>query len=167
MRNFSFKSPIFRHSLRLAATVIIGYALGSIFAFQNPYSILLIVIVIMRPSYGLTRNRAKDRLIGTLIGGAIAFGLVFLIQTPYIYGIMGVISLVIAVSLLQKNYKASATFITLSAVFIYAILSPDVLNLIKFRILDTLVGVGLSYAAMRWLWPTWEFTEINESIEKV
>ncbi|MBP8754970.1 MAG: FUSC family protein [Chitinophagales bacterium] len=166
VRNFSFKSPIFRHSLRLAATVIIGYALGSIFAFQNPYSILLIVIVIMRPSYGLTRNRAKDRLIGTLIGGAIAFGLVFLIQTPYIYGIMGVISLVIAVSLLQKNYKASATFITLSAVFIYAILSPDVLNLIKFRILDTLVGVGLSYAAMRWLWPTWEFTEINESIEK-
>ena len=166
VRNFSFKSPIFRHSLRLAATVIIGYALGSIFAFQNPYSILLVVIVIMRPSYGLTRNRAKDRLIGTLIGGAIAFGLVYLVQDPYIYGIMGIISLVIAVSLVQKNYKASATFITLSAVFIYAILSPDVLNLIKFRILDTLVGVGLSYAAMRWLWPTWEFEEIKESIEK-
>lgn len=166
LENFNFKSPIFRHSLRLAATVIIGYALGSIFAFQNPYSILLVVIVIMRPSYGLTRNRAKDRLIGTLIGGAIAFGLVFLVQDPIIYGILGIISLVIAVSLVQKNYKASATFITLSAVFIYAILSADVMNLIKFRILDTLVGVGLSYAAMRWLWPTWEFSEIKESIEK-
>lgn len=166
LENFNFKSPIFRHSLRLAATVMIGYALGSIFAFQNPYSILLVVIVIMRPSYGLTRNRAKDRLIGTLIGGAIAFGLVFLVQDPFIYGILGIISLVIAVSLVQKNYKASATFITLSAVFIYAILSADVLSLIKFRILDTLVGVGLSYAAMRWLWPTWEFAEIKESIEK-
>lgn len=166
LENFSFKSPIFKHSLRLAATVMIGYALGSIFEFQNPYSILLIIIVIMRPSYGLTRNRAKDRLIGTLIGGAIAFGLVFLIQDPYAYGVMGVISLVIAISLVQKNYKASATFITLSAVFIYAILSPDVLSLIKFRILDTLVGAGLSYAAMRWLWPTWEFADIKESIEK-
>lgn len=166
LENFNFKSPIFRHSLRLAATVMIGYALGSIFAFQNPYSILLVVIVIMRPSYGLTRNRAKDRLIGTLIGGAIAFGLVFLVQDPIIYGILGIISLVIAVSLVQKNYKASATFITLSAVFIYAILSPNVLSLIKFRILDTLVGVGLSYAAMRWLWPTWEFSEIKESVEK-
>jgi len=166
IRNFSFKSTIFRHSVRLAVTVMIGYAMGSIFAFQNPYSILLIVIVIMRPSYGLTRSRAKDRIIGTLIGGVIAFGMVYLIQDPYMYGAMGVISLVIALSLVQKNYKASATFITLSAVFIYAILSPDVLNLIKFRILDTIVGAGLSYAAMLWLWPTWEFVEIKESIEK-
>lgn len=165
-RSFSFKSTIFRHSVRLAVTVMIGYALGSIFAFQNPYSILLIIIVIMRPSYGLTRNRAKDRMIGTLIGGAIAFGVVFLIQDPYVYGIMGVISLVIAISLVQKNYKASATFITLSVVFIYAILIPDVLDLIKFRILDTLVGAGLSYAAMLWLWPAWEFVEMKESIQK-
>ncbi len=166
LTSFSFKSIIFRHSLRLAVTVMIGYALGSIFAFQDPYSILLVIIVIMRPSYGLTRNRAKDRIIGTLIGGGIAFGLVFLIQNPYIFGAMGVLSLVIALSLVQKNYKAAATFITLSAVFIYATLSPDVLNLIKFRVLDTFVGAGLSYAAMLWLWPTWEFVGINESIEK-
>lgn len=166
LENFSFKSPIFRHSLRLATTVMIGYALGSIFEFQNPYSVLLIIIVIMRPSYGLTKDRAKDRLIGTLIGGAIAFGMLFLIQNTYVYGVLGVISLVIAISLVQKNYKASATFITLSAVFIYGILSSDVLHLIQFRILDTLVGAGLSYIAMRWLWPTWESAGIKESIEK-
>ena len=166
LENFSFKSPIFRHSLRLATTVMIGYALGSIFEFQNPYSVLLIIIVIMRPSYGLTKDRAKDRLIGTLIGGAIAFGILFLIQNTYVYGVLGVISLVIAISLVQKNYKASATFITLSAVFIYGILSSDVLHLIQFRILDTLVGAGLSYVAMRWIWPTWESSGIKESIEK-
>ncbi len=164
--NFSFKSTIFRHSLRLAVTVMIGYALGSIFAFQDPYSILLVIIIIMRPSYGLTRSRAKDRIIGTLIGGGIAFGMVFLIQDPYIYGTLGVISLVIALSLVQKNYKAAATFITLSVVFIYATLSPNVLNLIQFRVFDTFVGAGLSYAAMLWLWPTWEFVEIKENIEE-
>jgi uncharacterized membrane protein YccC len=166
IRNFSFKSAIFRHSFRLAVTVMTGFALGSIFAFQNPYSILLIIIVIMRPSYGLTRSRAKDRIIGTLIGGAIGFGMVFLIQNTYVYGALGVVSLVIALSLIQKNFRASATFITLSVVFIYAILSPDILNLIKFRVLDTLVGAALSYAAMWWLWPTWEFVEMKESIEK-
>lgn len=166
LRNFSFKSTLFRHSFRLAVTVMIGYALGSIFAFQNPYSILLIVIVIMRPNYGLTRSRAKDRIVGTLIGGVIGFGMVFMIQHPYVYGAMGVISLIFALSLVQKNYKASATFITLSVVFIYAILEPDILSLIKFRILDTFVGAGLSYAAMLWFWPTWEFVEIKENIEK-
>ena len=68
--------------------------------------------------------------------------------------------------MVQKNYKASATFITLGVVFIYAILQTDVLTVVKFRILDTIVGAGLSYAAMRWLWPAWEFAEIKDSIEK-
>ena len=166
VQNFSFKSPIFRHSFRLAVIVMIGYTLGSLFAFQNPHWVLLAVIVIMRPSYGLTKSRAKDRITGTLIGGAIATGLVFLIQDPYMYGAMGLASLVIALSMLQKNYRASATFITLGVVFIYAILHPDILTIIQFRILDTLVGAGLSYAAMLWLLPTWEFVEIRESIEK-
>ncbi|MCK0157270.1 FUSC family protein [Cellulophaga sp. F20128] len=165
-RNFSFKSTIFRHSLRLAVTIMIGYALGSIFPFQNPYWILLTIIVIMRPSYGLTKSRAKDRMNGTLIGGVIATALVFLIREPIIYGAMGIVSLIFALSLVQKNYKASAAFVTLSVIFIFAILEPDVLSVIKFRVLDTLVGAGLSYVAMLWLWPTWEFVEINESIAK-
>lgn len=165
IRNFSFKSTIFRHSIRLAVTAMIGYALGSIFDFQNPYSILLIIIVIMRPNYGLTRSRAKDRMIGTLIGGSIAFIMVFLIQDPYIFGTLGLISLIISLSLVQKNYKASATFITLSVVFFYAILSPDILSVIQFRIIDTLLGAGLSFLAMLYLWPTWEIVEIKERIE--
>jgi uncharacterized membrane protein YccC len=145
---------------------MVGYVLGSLFPFQNPYWILLTIIVIMRPSYGLTKSRAKDRMIGTLMGGAIAYGMVFLIQDMYVFGALGVVSLVIALSLIQKNAKAAAIFITLSVVFIYAILSPDVLTVINFRILDTLVGAGLSYMAMLWLWPTWESVEIKESIEK-
>lgn len=165
IRNFSFKSTIFRHSLRLALTVMVGYLVGSLFPFQNPHWILLSIIVIMRPSYGLTKNRAKDRVIGTIIGGAIATGMIFLIQNPYVYGALSVASLVIALSMVQKNYKASATFITLGVVFIYAILQPDTLSVIKFRILDTLVGAGLSYMAMLWLLPTWEFVDIKDSIK--
>ncbi|MCB0804087.1 MAG: FUSC family protein [Flavobacteriales bacterium] len=166
VRNFSFKSSIFRHSLRLAFTVMVGYTLGSIFPFQNPYWILLTIIVIMRPSYGLTKRRAKDRMVGTLIGGLIAYGMIFLIHDLYLYGAIGIASLVIALSLIQKNSRASAIFITLSVVFIYAILSTDVLTVIKFRVIDTLVGAGLSFMAMLWLWPSWESVEMNESIEK-
>lgn len=166
IRNFSFKSTIFRHSIRLAVTVMIGFSLGLLFSFQNPHWILLTVIIIMRPSYGLTKNRAKDRFIGTLIGGIVASIMVLLIQNPYIYGVMGVVSLVIALSLLQKNQKTSSVFITLSVVFIYAIVQSEVLAVIKFRIIDTLIGASLSYAAMRWFWPTWGFVGIKNSIEK-
>ncbi len=165
LRNLSFKSTIFKHALRLAVTVMVGYAIGVFLDFQNPYWILLTIIVIMRPSYGLTKSRTKDRIIGTLIGGAIASGLVFLIEDPYIYGGLGIASLVVAFSMVQKNYKASATFITLSVVFIYAIIRPDVLTVIQFRILDTLIGAALSFLALRFLWPAWSFLEISTTIE--
>jgi uncharacterized membrane protein YccC len=126
----------------------------------------LTIIVIMRPSYGLTKARSKDRIIGTLIGGAFATGMVFLIEDPYVYGAMAVVSLVIAFSMVQRNYKASATFITLSVVFIYAIIRPDILTVIQYRILDTLIGAALSFVAILWLWPAWGFTEIRQHIEK-
>lgn len=165
LRNLSFRSTIFKHSLRLAVTVVIGYGIGVFFDFQNSYWIILTVIVIMRPSYGLTKTRSKDRIIGTLIGAALASGLVLLIHNPYVYGALGILSLVVAFSMVQKNYKASATFITLSVIFIYAILEPDVLKVIQYRVVDTVIGAALSYTAMRWLWPAWSFMEIGDNIK--
>lgn len=163
-RNFNFGSPIFRHSLRLAVITMVGYALGSFFKFQNPYWILLTIIVIMRPSYGLTKKRAKERIIGTLIGAALATAVVFFVSDPYIFGAMGIASLIMAFSMVQKNYRISATFITLSVIFIYGIIRPDIHTIIQYRILDTVFGAGLSFAAILWLWPSWSFAKIEEDI---
>ncbi|MEH1008775.1 FUSC family membrane protein [Winogradskyella sp. ECml5-4] len=165
LRNLSFRSTIFKHSLRLSVAVMLGYGIGLFFDFQNPYWIILTIIVIMRPSYGLTKTRSKDRIIGTLIGATLASGLVFLINDPYIYGAVGVLSLVVAFSMVQKNYKASATFITLSVIFIYAILQPNILTVIQFRVIDTLIGAALSFITMRWLWPAWSIMEIGDNIK--
>src|SRR5690606_15571224 len=131
VENFNMRSPIFKHSLRLALMTMIGYGVGILFSVQNPYWILLTLIVIMRPTFGLTKTRSKERTIGTLIGGALAVGIVLLTQNTTVYGIFAIVSLVIAFSMVQRNYKASATFITLSVVFIYALLQPDIFNVIQ------------------------------------
>lgn len=165
LRNFSFRSTIFKHSLRLAITVMLGYGVGLYFDLQNPYWIILTIIIIMRPSYGLTKTRSKDRVIGTLIGAVIASGLVIFISNTYAYGALGVLSLVIAFSMLQKNYKAAATFVTLSVIFIYAILEPNIVKVIQFRVIDTIIGAILSYVAMRLLFPAWSFMEIGDNIK--
>ena len=165
LRNLSFRSTIFKHSLRLAITVMLGYGVGLYFDLQNPYWIILTIIIIMRPSYGLTKTRSKDRVIGTLIGAVIASGLVIFISNTYAYGALGVLSLVIAFSMLQKNYKAAATFVTLSVIFIYAILEPNIVKVIQFRVIDTIIGAILSYVAMRLLFPAWSFMEIGDNIK--
>ena len=56
--NFTFSSPIFKHSLRLAIITIIGFVIGKLFSMQNPYWILLTIAVIMRPIFGLTKTRS-------------------------------------------------------------------------------------------------------------
>ncbi|WP_430426750.1 FUSC family membrane protein [Maribacter litoralis] len=166
LRNLSFRSTIFRHSLRMSITLMIGFVLGNLFAFQNAYWILLTIILIMRPNYGLTKTRSKDRTVGTIIGGLIATVIVFLVQDVYVYATLALISFVIALSMLQKNYKLSAIYVTLSIVFIYGILQPDVMTVIQYRILDTLLGAALSYLGFLFLWPSWSFQEIRKDVAK-
>ncbi|AEV31822.1 putative membrane protein [Owenweeksia hongkongensis DSM 17368] len=166
VENFGLQSPIFRHSLRLAITVLIGYFIGSIFQIQNSYWILLTIIVIMRPNYGLTKQRSKHRIIGTLIGAGIASVIVLLTQNTIIYGVLAAISLVLAFSFIQKNYRTSAIFITLNIVFVYALLQPDAFNVIQYRVLDTVTGAALAVIANFLILPSWEFMNVNSFIEK-
>lgn len=164
VENFNMRSPIFKHSLRLAVMTMVGYGVGILFTVQNPYWILLTLIVIMRPTFGLTKTRSKERTIGTLLGGALAVGIVLLTQNTTVYAILAIVSLVIAFSMVQRNYKASATFITLSVVFIYALLQPDIFNVIQYRVTDTLIGAGLATLGNLLLWPAWEIQGIQKTL---
>lgn len=165
VENLGLQSPIFRHSLRLAITVLIGYFIGSIFQVQNGYWILLTIIVIMRPNYGLTKQRSKHRIIGTVIGAAIAAVIVMLTQNTIVYGSLAVVSLILAFSFIQKNYKTSAIFITLNIVFVYALLQPDAFTVIQYRVLDTFSGALLALIANFFILPSWEFMSINSFIK--
>ncbi len=164
--NLNFKSPIFKHAIRLAVIVIIGFFIGNLFKLQNPYWILLTIIVIMRPTYGLTKSRSWQRIIGTLIGAIVAVGIVLLIHNLTLFAVLAIISLILAFATIQKNYRTAAAFITLSVVFVYALLKPDVLSVIQFRVLDTAIGAGLAAIGNAILWPTREFTGIKEIISK-
>ena len=160
--NFSFSSPIFKHSLRLAIITIIGFVIGKIFSMQNPYWILLTIAVIMRPSFGLTKTRSIHRVIGTLIGATIAAIVILFTQNPIVYGVIATISLPLAFSLIQLNYRNAAVFITLNVVFVYALFEPNILSVIQFRIIDTFIGAGLAFSATYFLWPSWQFQNIHE-----
>lgn len=162
--NFNLQSSIFRHSLRIAIVSIVGYAAGIYFDLQNPYWIFLTIIVIMRPSYGLTKERFRQRSIGTLIGGAIAYGAIMLIHSTTVYAVLAVVSFVIGFSMVQRNFKASAIFITLQVLFTFALLEPNVFEVVQFRVLDTLIGAGLAALGNMLLWPAWEIKSIDSTL---
>ncbi|WP_028377373.1 FUSC family protein [Leeuwenhoekiella sp. MAR_2009_132] len=154
--NLNKDSPIFKHALRIAFIAVLGFGLGNFFEVQNPYWILLTIIVIMRPSYGLTKERSKNRIIGTLLGAALATGIVYVFRDNTLFRILAVLSFIMAHASLQKNYRTGAFFITLSIIFAYALLRPDILAVIQFRVLDTSLGAALTALASAFLWPTRE-----------
>jgi uncharacterized membrane protein (TIGR01666 family) len=166
IENLSFSSTIFRHSLRLTITIMIGFIIGKILPFQNAYWIVLTIVVIMRQGYGLTKQRTFQRIFGTIAGGFIAFGILFLVHDSTIIGGLAIIALLFGFSFTPTNYKVGATFITIYVIFIYGILTPNIENLIQYRVLDTLVGALLSFLANYFLWPSWEFVKIPVYLEK-
>lgn len=165
-QNLSFSSTIFRHSLRLTITLMFGFILGIFLPFQNVYWILLTIIVILRPSYGLTKERSFQRLIGTILGGLIAFGILYIVKENFVISILAIICILLGFSFTQINYRVSATFVTMYVVFVYGILTPNISDLVQYRILDTLVGAALAFLANHFLWPSWEFLNIPNHLEK-
>jgi uncharacterized membrane protein YccC len=158
--NLSFSSTIFRHSLRLTFTIIIGFIIGQQLTFQNAYWILLTIVVIMRPGYGLTKERSYHRIFGTVLGGAIAFGVLLLTHNAYVIGMLAVLSMILGFAFTSTNYKVGATFVTMYVVFVFGLRTPHIEDVVQYRIVDTLVGAALAFLANYFLWPTWEFLSV-------
>jgi len=165
IENLSFSSLVFRHSLRITLTLLIGFIIGKFLPFQNVYWILLTIVVIMRPGYGLTKERTLNRFIGTVAGGVIGFLVLSFGLSPLILGFLTIVFLILGLSFNPSNYKIGTLFITLHVLFIFAIFNPTQNDIIIYRILDTIVGAILAIFANHFFWPFWEFLNTNENIE--
>jgi uncharacterized membrane protein YccC len=165
IENLSFSSLVFRHSLRITLTLLIGFIIGKFLPFQNVYWILLTLVVIMRPGYGLTKERTLNRFVGTVVGGVLGFLVLSFGPSPLILGILTIVFLILGLSFNPSNYKIGTLFITLHVLFIFAILNPFHNEIIIYRILDTFVGALLALFANHFFWPFWEFLNTNENIE--
>ncbi len=164
VENFSFSSLEFRHSLRITTTLLIGYIIGKVLPFENVYWILITIVVIMRPGYGLTKERTLNRFLGTIFGGVVGFAILATGPTTTILGGLTILFLILGLTFNPSNYKIGTTFITLHIIFIFAILNPTD-DVILYRILDTCVGATLAILANHFLWPFWESLNTNENIK--
>lgn len=165
VENLSFSSLAFRHSLRITATLLIGFIIGKFLPFQNVYWILLTIVVIMKPGYGLTKERTFNRFLGTIIGGIVGFLVLSTGPSQLILGGLTIFFLILGLSFNPSNYKIGTLFITLHVIFIFAILNPTDGDIVLYRILDTFVGATLAILANYFFWPFWEFLNTNENIE--
>ncbi|GLB49955.1 FUSC family protein [Neptunitalea lumnitzerae] len=163
--NFNFKSVAFKHALRLMLCVITGFVIGTVFEFQNAYWIIITILVIMRPNYGITKQRTFQRIIGTFIGALFSYLIIYSTPNIYLYAVITFIAMIFAFAYIQRDYLKAAIAITVNIIFVFAMVSDDAFGIINSRIIDTIVGSLLAVIFNYFFYPAWESSNLHRVLQ--
>ncbi|MCX2574900.1 FUSC family protein [Pedobacter sandarakinus] len=164
-QHFSLRSPTFRFALRLSLLCLIAVLPTLIFPEQRySYWLLLTVVIVNRPSFGLTRKRNTERLWGTLIG--LCIGLILaLTNTSFQLG-LAVAGLLGFFIFNRTHYLWGVACVTVMVILGLNVYHGHVSQIIADRLLFTLIGCGLSYVSI-FIFPIWESARISALINNM
>jgi uncharacterized membrane protein YccC len=167
LNNLTFDSHIFRHALRVSIAAVSGYLLGQLLHLDRVYWILLTIVVILKPGFGISKARSYQRIIGTITGALFAAGILFLTANNTIIFIIMLICILGAYSFMTQQYTLSVFFVTPFIIFLLHFLHPAHLQNAELRVLDTFIGVGIAFLANLLLWPSWEHNYLPSHMSKM
>lgn len=167
LNNLTFESHIFRHALRVSIAAVAGYLLGQLLHLDRVYWVLLTIVVILKPGFGISKTRSYQRIIGTITGALFAAGVLFLTDNNTIIFILMLICILGAYSFMTQQYTLSVFFVTPFIIFLLHFLHPAHLQNAELRVLDTFIGVGIAFLASLLLWPSWEHNYMPSHMTKM
>lgn len=160
--NLSLQSNSFRHAIRVTLACVLGFIVAHALHLQYSYWVLLTIIVILKPTYSVTRQRNYHRLIGTFVGALGGLGLLFLIPSQNGKFAAMIILMIITYSFMRTRYLVSVIFMTAFVmIFFYLLNSHHFYEIFKSRLIDTTVGSLIAIVAAYVLVPSWERTQIK------
>lgn len=164
--NFSFESTAFKHALRVALVCLFGFIIGKTVTLgHHSYWILLTIIVILKPGFSLSKQRNYQRVTGTIIGGFIGIAVLLFIPDKTFQFILLVILMIGTYSFIRYNYVVSVIFMTPYILILFNFLGVGLV--VKERILDTVIGSVIAFAASYLIFPSWEFEQIHDNLAAV
>lgn len=164
-RNFTPESALFRHAVRMSLVLCVGYAIIQITGMHHGYWILLTSLFVCQPNYNATRHRLALRIIGTLVG--VAIGIPILWFVPSLEGqlILLVITGVLFFAFRNVQYAHATMFITLLVLLCFNLLGEG-FEVALPRVIDTLIGCAIAWAAVSFIWPDWRFRNLPRMMER-
>lgn len=159
-RHLTPESPLFRHAVRMSLLLCTGYAFIQITGLNHGYWILLTSLFVCQPNYNATKRRLALRIAGTVAG--IILGLPLLWLVPSVEGqlILIVVTGVLFFAFRQSQYAHATMFITLLVLFCFNLLGEG-FEVAVPRVIDTLLGCGIAWLAVAFIWPDWRFRRLS------
>ena len=160
-KHFSLGSPIFRFALRLSVLCFLTYLLTQLLPFQKySYWMLLTIVIVVRPRFGLTKKRNIERLTGTMLGVIAGVLLLTVFKQSYVLLTLSSFFLLGFFIFNRIKYVVSVMCITAMVILCLSIYNGHADHIIVERIFCTLIGCAIAYSAA-YLFPVWEISQLN------
>lgn len=145
-----------RFTARIAVLVMLGVAAFMYWKIPHGFWLPLTMAIVLQPDYGSTRERAAQRVLGTL-AGSLAASLLLWPQLPFAALATAIAATIFGFAyFLKRRYAVAVVFITLFVVLLTESREPITLWFTFERILSTLVGGAVALVAALLFWPVWE-----------
>ena len=164
--HLSFKSPIFRFSLRMAICFLFGFLLiHQLDASKYSYWLFLTLVIVARPKFSITWKRNFQRLKGSLGGIVIGLLLIYFVKSPAILLSISAICLLGFYAFNRINYTLSVLFITPAVILTLGSYHGHFDHIVHDRILFTLIGCAIAIIAT-YLFPIWDSKQLHQKIRE-
>jgi uncharacterized membrane protein YccC len=145
-----------RYALRMAVLTMFAVALYKGLAIPHGYWIAFTIVVVLQPDYGSTRQRAVERIGGTLAGSLLGSALLW-IQMPLFLldGCAAAMAFGFAY-FLKRRYDFAVFFVTLMLVLVTETATTVHLDFTITRMLSNFAGGTVALISALLFWPVWE-----------
>jgi uncharacterized membrane protein YccC len=149
-------ASLLRFTGRIAVLTMTGTFIYKTWSLPHGYWLPLTMVVVLQPDYGSTRQRAAQRVLGTLAGSILASLLLWL-HLPFAALATATAATIFAFGyFVRRNYALAVFFITLFVVLLTEATGPVTLAFTAERLANTLGGGALALLAAMFFWPVWE-----------
>ncbi|MFG2982701.1 FUSC family protein [Streptomyces sp. NPDC048258] len=164
VRDMMLSGASWRYGLRLALCIGLAQSLVSLVEVERSYWVALTVTFVLKPDFGSVFSRAVLRALGTAAGLVIAAAV--LAEVPrgwWDVPVMMVLAALIPV-FSAKGYAFQTAAITPVILLLSDLLNHQGFDLIRPRLLDSLIGCAIALVAGYLLWPESWHTRIGDRL---
>ncbi len=162
----SARSTAFRHGVRLAVLLVLGWAVAHLLDLPRGYWVPLTAALVLKPEHDGTVVRGGSRIVGTCAGAAVV-GFVAVALHPQWAGIAALVTVMTAIGLVTFRSSPAVGIAGYSAaiVLLLGFAASDTAGTAFARVLDALIG-GVLAIAVYVLWPGPSIPDLGRAVAR-
>ncbi|MGK5057827.1 FUSC family membrane protein [Janthinobacterium sp. LB2P49] len=167
LSNLRLDSPIFRFALRVSMAISVGLLIGHWLPYAaHSYWIVLTIVIILRPTFSMTRQRRADRIIGTIIGCVVTAIVIRFVHSNIVLMAILFLSIVATPTFIYLRYRYTAVAVSLMILLQMHLVAPSNPNLVSERLIDTLIGAFVA-TVFSFVLANWEYQSLPRLVRQV